>query len=58
MVENMDLNAGTILEGEETIEQVGKRIFEKLQVVANGEPTKAEILGHREFVINAIGPKL
>ena len=58
MTENMDLNAGTILEGQETIEQVGKRIFENLRTVADGELTKAEVLGHYEFVINTIGPKL
>jgi altronate dehydratase large subunit len=58
MTENMDLNAGTILEGQETIEQVGKRIFENLRAVADGERTKAEVLGHHEFVINSVGPKL
>jgi len=50
--------AGTILEGEETIEQVGGRISEKLLAVAGGELTQAEVLGHREFTINRIGPRL
>src|SRR5205085_5087636 len=43
MEEDMDLNAGTILEGTETVEQVGRRIFEKIIAVANGEKTKSEL---------------
>ena len=58
MAENMDIDAGTILESEETIKQVGGRIFEKLLAVAGGELTQAELLGHREFTINRIGPRL
>ena len=48
---NMDVNAGRILLGEETVEDVGKRIFEEIVEVANGKLTKAESLGHREFVL-------
>ncbi len=51
MKENIDINAGTIILGEKTIEEVGEEIFNKLIRVANGELTKAEILGHREFGI-------
>jgi altronate dehydratase len=45
MTEDMDLNAGTIADGMETLEQVGKRIFEKIVETASGVPTKSEILG-------------
>ncbi|NLY50499.1 MAG: UxaA family hydrolase [Firmicutes bacterium] len=58
MEENMDVNAGTIIEGTETIEQVGQRIFDLMLAVARGKLTKAEELGHREFAITRIGPSL
>lgn len=48
MPDDMDLNAGTILDGSETIEQVGQRIFERIVAVASGERTKSELLGYGE----------
>jgi altronate dehydratase large subunit len=57
-LENIDINAGTILEGSETIERVGADIFQQVLAVASGKRTKAELLGHREFAINTIGPKV
>ena len=58
MEEDMDLNAGTILDGTETIEQVGWRIFEKIIAVAGGEKTKSELagLGDEEFAPWQLGP--
>lgn len=56
MKDNMDINAGRIADGEASIEQVGREIFEALLRIASGEKTKAEILGHREFVPWRIGP--
>lgn len=58
MEEHMDVNAGTVVEGVETTEHVGRRIFAAIVAVAQGEPTAAERLGHREFAINRIGPSL
>jgi altronate dehydratase len=58
MEENMDINAGTIIDGEETLDQVGKRIFDKMLSVASGERPKNEIAGHREFAIWRTGPML
>jgi len=52
MQDNIDLNAGLILEGTETIETMGRRIYEAILAVAQGETTKAERLGHREFSIS------
>ncbi len=51
MIEDMDLNAGTILDGTETVEQVGQRIFEEIIAVASGKKTKSELagLGDDEF---------
>jgi len=37
--------------GEETIEEVGKRIFDEIIEVANGNLTRSEIMGHRDFVL-------
>ena len=52
MQDNIDLNAGSIVDGTETLETMGRRIFEAIVAVAQGEPTKAERLGHREFSIS------
>ena len=51
MEEDMDLNAGTIMDGTETIQEVGVRLFEKIISVANGEKTKSELngIGDEEF---------
>jgi altronate hydrolase len=58
MAEDMDLNAGTILDGTETVPQVGRRIFEKIIAVASGEKTKSELagLGDEEFAPWHLGP--
>jgi altronate hydrolase len=58
MEEDMDLNAGTILENGETVEQVGRRIFEKILAVASGEKTKSELsgIGDEEFAPWQLGP--
>ena len=56
MSDNMDVNAGTIVDGTETIEEVGERIFDEILEVASGRLTKSEILGHREFSIDRLHP--
>ena len=56
MPDNMDINAGTIADGERTIQEVGREIFDMILRVASGEKTKAEVLGHHEFVPWRIGP--
>lgn len=58
MEEDMDINAGTILEWTETVEQVGLRIFEKIIAVAGGEKTKSELagIGDEEFAPWTLGP--
>ncbi|MCS1411859.1 MAG: Galactarate dehydratase (L-threo-forming) [Verrucomicrobia subdivision 3 bacterium] len=60
MEEDMDINAGTILEREETVEQVGQRIFDKILAVASGKRTKSELagMGDEEFSPWQIGPVL
>jgi altronate dehydratase large subunit len=53
---NIDVNAGAILDGEETLEGMGRRIWQEIIEVASGKLTRAEILGHREFAIHTIAP--
>ena len=58
MEENMDINAGVIVDGEATLQEVGKGVLNEIVEVASGKQTKAEILGHREFNIHTLGPIL
>jgi altronate hydrolase len=46
---DLDLNAGTVIDGTESIEEVGRRVFEHVVSVAGGLPARAEENGHREF---------
>src|SRR5262245_1557916 len=59
MVDDMDINAGVILDGV-PVEEVGREIFEKIIAVAGGEKTKSEAqgVGDDEFAPWSIGPKL
>jgi altronate hydrolase len=56
MTDNMDVNAGAIADGEKTVPQVGREIFDLMLEVASGHHTCAERLGHKEFVPWRIGP--
>jgi altronate dehydratase len=56
MQDNMDVNAGAISDGEKSIQEVGRDIFNLLLEVASGRRTCAERLGHHEFVPWRIGP--
>jgi altronate hydrolase len=59
MTDDMDINAGVILEGT-PVEQVGRQIFEEILAVASGKKTKSEIngVGEEEFAPWQIGPTL
>lgn len=59
--EDMDVDAGRILLGQATLDEVGKEIFDLVLAVAAGAASKSEALGHREFIltyksIDAVGP--
>ena len=58
MRDNMDVNAGRIADGEATVADIGREIFDLLLRVASGEKTCSERLGHKEFVPWRIGPVL
>lgn len=57
MQEDMDLDCGGIITGDETIEQSGRRIFEQILAVASGQKTVSEIYdyGDNEFVPWQVG---
>jgi altronate hydrolase len=42
MEDDMDINCGTIVTGEESVQQVGERIFRHMLRTASGERTKSE----------------
>ncbi|RYL94988.1 altronate dehydratase [Sporolactobacillus sp. THM7-4] len=56
MNDNMDINAGTIIDGDETPKDVGIRILKEIALVCSGKKTKAEILKQHDFGIWRIGP--
>ena len=56
MTDNIDIDASSIMYGEASIEDVGKKIYEEIIKVSNGKTTKAEDLGHQEFSIYKIAP--
>jgi altronate hydrolase len=49
MANDLDLSAGGIIDGTETIDEVGQRVFERIVAVAGGQQAKAEEHKHREF---------
>ena len=51
MAEDVDVNAGRVLEGRATLDEVGREIYDRVLDVANGRPTTSERLGHREFIL-------
>jgi altronate hydrolase len=55
--DDMDVNCGTILDGDETVQQAGARIFELMLRVASGERTKSELFdfGAAEFAPWVLG---
>lgn len=59
LIDDMDINAGVILEGI-SVHQVGRQIFEEILAVAGGKKTKSEIngVGEDEFAPWSIGPTL
>ncbi len=57
MIHDMDINAGLIVKGEKSIDQVGEEAFSYLLRVLSGETTKNETLGYYGSIdIYTIGP--
>ncbi|HMJ09347.1 MAG TPA: altronate dehydratase family protein [Pyrinomonadaceae bacterium] len=50
MSQDLDISAGSVIDGTESIAEVGTRLFEHVRKTASGDIlAKAEILKHREF---------
>ena len=57
MKEDMDINAGPIINGDKTIEEVGEEVFQKILRVLNGEMTKNESIQYFSAIdIHCLGP--
>jgi len=56
--DDMDIDAGSVIEAGESLASAGRRIFDEVRAVAEGKQTVAEAWGHKEFAINVIGPRL
>ena len=61
MSEDMDVDAGRILEGRASVDEVGEEILQKVIDTAGGQRTCSEALGHQEFILtyksfDPIGP--
>lgn len=46
MSEDMDVNCGTILDGDKSIDEMGEKIFREMLATASGKSTKSELLGY------------
>lgn len=57
MVEDMDINCGTVIDGEQTLDELGQVIFDRILEVASGLQSKSEALGvgEEEFAPWPIG---
>jgi altronate dehydratase large subunit len=51
MAEDMDVNAGRVIEGRGTLAAVGEEIVALVREVAAGRQTASEAMGHQEFVL-------
>jgi len=61
LADDMDIDAGRIMEGRGTLEEVGDEIFDLVVAVTGGQRTVSEALGHQEFILtykafDPIGP--
>lgn len=48
MKENIDINAGEIILGKKSLQEMGEEIYREILAVASGKMSKAEVLGHDE----------
>ncbi|MDC7685073.1 UxaA family hydrolase [Asticcacaulis sp. BYS171W] len=49
--EDMDIDAGKIMEGRATLDAVGQEIIDSVLATAAGQRTKSEAMGHQEFIL-------
>jgi altronate dehydratase large subunit len=51
MSDDMDVDAGRILEGRASLDDIGREVYDLILAVADGGKTKSEELGHQEFIL-------
>jgi altronate hydrolase len=51
LADDMDVDAGRILEGKRTLDEVGHEIRDLLLALGEGRRTRSEELGHQEFIL-------
>ena len=51
MADDMDVNAGRIIEGDADLDEIGAEIYRQVQAIAAGSQSKSEALGHQEFIL-------
>lgn len=51
LADDMDVNAGSIIDGDKGLDEVGAEIFAAVCAVAAGQPSRSEALGHQEFIL-------
>lgn len=51
MADDMDVNAGRIIEGDADLDEIGDEIYQQVWAIAAGNPSKSEALGHQEFIL-------
>lgn len=56
MRDNIDLDAGTVLTGQDSVDSLGQKLLDELLEVCSGKLTKAELLRHSDFAIHRTGP--
>ena len=56
--ENIDFDASAVTLGEESVVEVGERLFHHLLRVLSGELTKCEVFADEEFAISRLGESL
>ncbi len=61
MADDMDVDAGRILESRATLTEVGTEIYDRILDLARGLQSRSEVMGHREFILTyksftALGP--
>jgi len=49
MEDDLDFNAGQVIDGTLTLEQAGEGIYQEILAIGSGKPTKAEVTGHDEL---------
>lgn len=57
MTGDMDVNCGSVIDGDKSLDEIGQEIFDKMLATASGEKTKSEALGvgEEEFAPWQIG---